>query len=223
MGLENKKKLVKQRLKEKHKCGPVCQKCAKIFRLIDIMCESNIPAGYWFLSMKNFKGARPLIDAYDEYHNNILDMYLSGQSVCFAGNQGTGKTMASICILKSAIKAGYSVYYTTATDVLNNMTDYKTSSGLRYKLKTVDFLVVDELDSRFFVSDSVKELFSGIYENIFRSRTHNNMPTIICTNETDGLLNVFGGMSASSIASLNSQYLVMCPVAGKDFRKDMSK
>lgn len=185
------------------------------------MHDSNIPAGYWFLTMKQFKGSERLKNIHDQYVKNLESVYLQGKSICFSGNQGTGKTMTSICILKSAIKKGFSVYYTTAADILNDMTQYKNNHGLRNTLKTADFLVIDELDSRFFVSDSVKELFSAIYENIFRSRTHNNMPIIICTNETEGLSKVFGGMSVASILSLNNQYLTTYSIAGKDFRKEI--
>lgn len=223
MGLANKKELVKRRIRKEHKCHGACQRCAKQFRMIDTMCEANIPVGYWRLKMKNFKGPASLSNAYKQFTADMQETYLAGDSICFFGGQGTGKTMTAICMLKAAMKSKFSIYYTTASDILNEMTDYKNNSHLRQTLKTVDFLVIDELDSRFFVSDSTKELFASIYENIFRFRTHNCMPTIICTNETQGLLNVFGGMSAASIASLNNQYLKMCPVAGKDFRREESK
>jgi len=144
---------------------------------------------------------------------------MEGKSICLAGSQGTGKTMSSICILKAAIRQGFDVYYTTASDMLNELTDFKNSTERRNRLRTTDFLLIDELDSRFFTSDSVKELFSGIYENIFRYRAHNQMPTIICTNETEGILNVFYGAGRQSIDSLNRQYLKIHPVVGKDYRK----
>lgn len=219
MGVANKKEHVKASVKVKHGCSGACVKCTKIHAFIDKMYEANIPVGYWFLTMKDFHGAEKLKELYDDYVENLKDRYMEGKALCFAGNQGTGKTMSSICILKVAIKKGFSTYYTTASDVLNNLTNYKGSSELREKLRTVDFLVIDEVDSRFFVSDSVKELFSGIYENIFRSRAHNMVPTIICTNETEGILNVFHGAGVQSIESLNNQYLTVCPVIGPDFRK----
>ena len=218
MGPLNKKEHVKRNVKEEHGCSGVCPRCTRIHALIDKMYEANIPAGYWFLTMKNFAGAVKLKEMYDNYTENLQEQYMEGKALCFAGNQGTGKTMSSICILKKAIKRGFSTYYTTASDVLNNLTDYKTSSGLREKLRTVDFLVIDELDSRFFVSDAVKELFSGIYENIFRYRSHNLLPTIMCTNETEGILKVFHGQSKQAIESLNKQYLVVYPIIGRDFR-----
>jgi len=219
MSIANKKELVKQKVKKEHGCSGACARCARIHRLIDLMYDANIPVGYWFLTMKNFTGAEELKDIYEEYISSLLYSYMDGKSICFAGNQGTGKTMTSICILKKAIKNGYSAYYTTASDILNNMTDYKNNGEFRARLRESDFLVIDELDSRFFTSDSVKELFSGIYENVFRYRSHNMMPTIVCTNETDGISGVFYGAGVQSIESLNQQYLTIYPVVGPDFRK----
>jgi len=219
MSLTTKKDLVKRKIVKKHGCEGACTRCTKIHQLVDKMEESSIPVGYWFLNMKEFKGAPKLKEVVDKYSSNIKDEYMDGKAICFAGNQGTGKTMSSICILKEALKKGFSAHYMTASDILNEMTNSRTSHDLRKLLRTVDFLVIDELDSRFFVSDSAKELFSGIYESIFRFRTHNTLPTIMCTNETDGILSVFYGAGVQSIESLNHQYLTIYPLVGKDFRK----
>ena len=219
MSLADKKDLVKEKIKRDHGCNSTCIRCVKVHRLIDLMFEANIPVGYWFLNMKDFKGAEEIKKIYDEYSINIKEKYMDGESICFAGNQGTGKTMSSICLLKDALKKGFSAYYITASDILNKMTDFKNSGEIRDKLRNKDFLVIDELDSRFFTSDSVKELFCGIYENVFRFRAHNMMPTIICTNETEGVLRIFAGAGVQSIESLNRQYLKVYPVIGPDFRK----
>jgi DNA replication protein DnaC len=219
MSVVKKAELVKSKVIKNHGCGGVCIKCARIHQMIDKMVDSNIPVGYWFLTMKEFDGAPKLREIIDQYISSIHENYMDGKSICLAGTQGTGKTMSSICILKQALKQGFSAYYTTASDILNTITDSKRSYSMREKLQETDFIVIDELDSRFFISDSVKELFSGIYENIFRFRSHNTLPTIICTNETDGILNIFYGAAIQSINSLNHQYLKVYPVVGQDFRK----
>jgi len=219
MGVATKKELIKHQVIIDHKCTGPCARCIKVHQLIDKMEEANIPVGYWLLNMKDFQGAPNLKEITDEYAANIRQKYVEGKSICFAGSQGTGKTMSAICILKAALKSNLSVYYITATDLLNEMTNSRTNYELRMKLRNADFLVIDELDSRFFVSDSVKELFSGIYENVFRFRAHNTMPTIMCTNETEGILSIFYGAGVQSIGSLNHQYLTIYPVVGQDFRK----
>jgi DNA replication protein DnaC len=219
MGVLEKRELIKQRIKSDHDCSGACLKCTKKFRLIDAMADANIPAGYWLLSMKKFTGPQSLKDVVDEYILNVKENYMSGKSICLAGSQGTGKTMSSICILKSAIKNNLSAYYTTASDIFTSMLGPQ-QNDMRKTTREVDFLVVDELDSRFFISDNAKEHFSGIYENIFRYRSHNLLPTILCTNETNGISDVFYGSAVQSIESLNAQYLTLYPVAGLDFRKN---
>lgn len=217
MSIEKKKQLIKLKIQEEYK-GDV-EKITRRHALIDKMHDSNIPFGYWFLKMRDFDGSPILKDIVDQYINNIDDNYMVGKSYCFAGNQGTGKTMSSICILKEALKKGYTAFYITAADLLNDWMDSSLKSDLRRRLKEVDFLFIDELDSRFFISDSTKELFSGIYENTFRHRAHNTLPSLICTNETDQILNVFYGAAKQSIDSLNNQYLEVIPFVGKDHRK----
>jgi len=194
-------------------------KCLRALQLIDSMAESNIPAGYWFLQMKNFKGSTDVKDIVEDYITNVKEYYDEGRSFCLAGSQGTGKTMSSVCVLKAALKKGFTVYYTTASDMMGEITNYRNNYEYKKNLREVDFLVIDELDSRFFPSDAQKELFSGIYENIFRHRSHNTLPTILCTNETEGLSGLFFGPGIQFIQSLNRQYLKIYPVAGIDFRK----
>jgi len=219
MSIQKKKQLIKSKLVANHGCVGACPSCTRKHMLLDLMEEANIPVGYWTLNMKKFQGSEKLKEIVNNYITNIDAYYMEGHSVCLAGNQGTGKTMSSICILREALKRNYSAYYITASDMLNELTGRE--GHLRKTLKDVDFLVIDELDSRFFPSDSAKELFSGIYENVFRSRAHNTLPTVICTNETQDILSVFYGAGVQSIDSLNHQYLNIYPVVGQDFRKKM--
>lgn len=222
MSIEKKRQNAKKRIIEKNGNNPHDPKCSRALRLIDSMVESNIPAGYWFVKMDGFEGPEILNKIVKLYISDICDSYNKGLSICLAGNQGTGKTMSSVCVLKAALKKDFSAYYITASDMMAEMTNYESNREIRKILRDSDFLVIDEVDSRFFPSDAQKELFSSIYENIFRYRTHNNLPTIICTNETQSILDVFYGHSIQAIGSLHKQYLKIYPIAGIDHRKRIS-
>lgn len=215
--MQKKKEIIKKKIIEQHGCSGTCAECTKKFQYIDLMEEANIPAGYWTLGIKDFVETAKIKEIVKDYINNLNERYYEGKSICFSGTQGTGKTMASVCILKKAIVLGFSVFYITATDILQAILN--SNIEIRNIIKNVDFLVVDELDSRFFFSDNAKELFSGIFESIFRHRVHNNLPTIICSNETENIMNVFSGVCVQSIGSLNAQYLTIYPITGIDFRK----
>lgn len=218
MSLLDKRELIKRKIVAEHGCAGACIRCTKVQAMIDKMGDSNIPVGYWFLNMKGFKGPQQLADVTNEYIKDLDVNYLSGKSICVSGNQGIGKTLSAICILKAALKANRSAYYITASDMMSEVANYDNNVNIRKILRESDFLVIDELDSRFFTSDSVKEFFSSIYENIFRFRSHNTLPTILCTNETENVLNVFSGQCVQSIKSLHTQYLINYPMAGLDVR-----
>lgn len=217
MPISTKKQLIKEKIIAEIG-SPHDPRCVKALRLIDSMDDSSIPVGYWFIKMKDFGGSPKLGEIINSYISNVKQNYIDGTSICLAGNQGTGKTMSSICILKAALKSNFTAHYTTASDMLTEMVSSE-KINVRKTLREVDFLVIDELDSRFFVSDAQKELFSSVYESIFRFRAHNTMPTIICTNETENILNVFHGQAKQAIQSLNHQYLKVYPVVGIDYRK----
>jgi hypothetical protein len=223
MSLLDKRELIKQKIVADHGCSGACIRCTKIQAMIDKMGDSNIPVGYWFLNMKEFRGPQQLLSITEEYIKDIEPNYLSGKSMCISGNQGIGKTLSAICILKAALKSNKSAYYITAADMMSEVADYENNGNIRKILRESDFLVIDELDSRFFTSNSVKEFFSSIYENIFRFRSHNTLPTILCTNETENILNVFSGQCVQSIKSLHTQYLNFYPMAGLDVRNTIGE
>lgn len=218
--MKSKKEIIKRQIKNNHGCSVgFCQECNRKFILIDKMDDANIPVEYWTISLDEFIGPDKLKTSIQKYILDIKENYSKGKSICFNGNQGVGKTTAAICILRAAIKNGFNCYYISACDLLSEIVDFKNNRQIKNLLKNIDFLVIDELDSRFFVSDGSKELFSGIFENIFRSRSQNLLPTIICSNETNGLNNVFYGQSSKAIESLFFKYLETIYIIGHDIRK----
>lgn len=183
--------------------------------------ESNIPIEYWKLKMeKDFVGDSRLKQKYEEYISDIKASYINGSSICLAGGHGLGKTMTVTCILKKACQKGYSCLYTTLSDIVNVLT---TDSGedkylARRELVLVDFLVIDEFDPRFMATENAADLYARSLEGIFRTRSANKLPTLMCTNSPN-VVESFSGQLRASIGSLMSGYLKVFPVLGDDFRK----
>jgi DNA replication protein DnaC len=183
--------------------------------------ESNIPIEYWSLKMeRDFKGDPKLLEKYNEYTADIKSAYLNGTSICFAGSHGLGKTFTISCILKKASHSGYSCLYSTLGDIV-----HITTHGLgedkylaRRELTLVDFLAIDEFDSRFMSSDNAADLYARSLENVFRTRSQNKLPTLMCTNSPN-IIESFNGPLKESISSLMKGYLKIFPVFGEDFRK----
>ena len=133
----------------------------------------------------------------------------------------THNTMATTSILKKASQKGFSCQYSDITTIVSALT--QASSEEKYivkrELSLVDFLVIDEVDPRFFdASISSNELFAKNIENIFRSRRQNKLPTLICTNSPN-LIESFSGTLKHSLGSLFYDKLEIMSVIGQDFRK----
>ncbi len=195
-------------------------KNAAILRFV----ESNIPVEYWNLKMdKNFHGDIRLLEKYNEYIADLQTSYLLGTSICFAGNHGVGKTMSSCCILKTAALKGYTCLYSTLENIVNALTTAPTEEKYvaRIELTKVDFLVIDEFDPRFMPSENAADLYARTLEGIFRTRSQNKLPTIMCTNSPN-VVESFNGALKNSISSLMSGYIKVFPVFGEDHRKKKS-
>lgn len=188
---------------------------------INRYAESNIPIEYWTLRMdRDFTGDQRLLNKYNEYVADLKSSYTEGSSLCLAGSHGLGKTMTSTCVLKKASQKGYSCLYTTLSDIVSAL----TSAGMedkydaRRELVLVDFLVIDEFDSRFMPSENAADLYARSLESVFRTRSQNRLPTLMCTNSPN-VVESFNGQLKASIDSLMKGYMKVFPVLGSDFRK----
>lgn len=183
--------------------------------------ESNIPFEYWTLKMeKDFHGDPRLLNKYEEYIKDLKQSYINGSSICFAGGHGLGKTFTVTSILKKACQKNFTCLYTTLSDIVNVMT-----SGIgedkylaKRELALVDFLVIDEFDSRFMPSENAADLYARSLENVFRTRSQNKLPTLMCTNSPN-VVESFNGPLKASMDSLMRGYLKVFVVLGDDFRK----
>lgn len=184
--------------------------------------ESNIPIEYWNLRMdKDFVGDPRLKQKYDDYTKDIQQSYTNGVSICFAGLHGVGKTTCVSSILKKVTQKGYSGLYTTCSDIVSVLTQapYEEKLIAKRELVMVDFLAIDELDHRFWSTENAGDLYARTVEGVFRTRSQNKLPTLICTNSPN-LIENFTGPLKISLDSLfqNMEFFV---VMGQDFRKQV--
>lgn len=200
---------------------------AKTIKMIayNRFAESNIPIEYWDLKMeRDFRGDPRLLAKYNDYVKDLKFAYINGNSMCLAGGHGLGKTLTTTCILKKACLQGYSCLYSTLSDIVNVMTQAVGEDRFlaRQELAMVDFLAIDEFDSRFMSSENAADLYARSLENIFRTRSQNKQPTLMCTNSPN-IVETFTGSLKSSLDSLMKGYIKVFPVLGEDFRKRNTK
>lgn len=183
--------------------------------------ESNIPIEYWTKKMeKDWVGDPRLLAKYNEYIADLKNSYINGKSLCLQGSHGVGKSMCMCAILKKASNKGYSCLYTTLSDMVNVLSSYNSDDKYvaRRELMLVDFLVIDEFDSRFMPSENAADLYARNLENIFRTRSQNKVPTLMCTNSPN-IVNSLNGALQQSIDSLMNGYMEKFSVLGRDIRK----
>lgn len=169
---------------------------------------------------KNFHGDPNLLDKYNEYVEDIKMSFSNGKSICFAGSHGIGKSMTISCILKKTSLKNYSSLYTTLSDIVNVLTQAPNEEKFiaRRELSMVDFLAIDEYDPRFIPSEFAADLYARTLEGVFRTRSQNKLPTLMCTNSPN-VVKSFTGPLQQSLESLTKGYLEIFPVFGEDFRK----
>lgn len=208
---------VRQKLiKNCKKCDGGCISCLTYCSFIEKMAISGIPADYWFREMKGFYGDQRFAKKINEYIECIDKSYTKNKSLCMTGHPGTGKTMAACNILKAAILKKYSTFYITLSQVVNDLIGGDRLTKL--KLLESDFLVLDEVDQRFFPTAGGKELFGNMFEYIMRTRSHHMKPIIMCTNSVD-TSQIFDGAYAQMFSSLKSQFMTELFAGGKDTRR----
>ncbi len=182
--------------------------------------ESNIPLEYWDLKVDDsFAGPKELKEVFNFIVSDIDNFYRSGSSLCFAGSHGIGKTLSAINVLKLASHKNYNCLYTTLSDIVSTLTTASNEDKFiaRKELMMIDFLVIDEFDPRFMQTESAADLFGVMLENIFRTRSQNKLPTIMCTNSPNPVES-FTGSIKQSISSLMAKVQVVSLI-GQDFRK----
>lgn len=179
--------------------------------------NANIPVDYWWREMTDWNGPENIMKYYHDVVKDIKGAYKEGKCARFGGKNGIGKTMASACILKRVVETDkYTALYVNLHDIvhviLNSSPDIKNRA--RDILLNIDFLVIDEVDSRFMPTENAADLFGRILEPVMRTRIQNKMPLFFCTN-TSKVEDSFSGPLQASIQSL--MYLVKTiPVIGGD-------
>ena len=109
-----------------------------------------------------------------------LDFIKEATNVIFCGPSGAGKSTIACNIAYQAVIHGYTVLFTTAGYMLNDLASQDGDNALRRKIKYYtgpQFLCVDELGYLSYSNRHADLLFEVI------SRRHQEKPTLVTTNK----------------------------------------
>lgn len=122
--------------------------------------------------------------------NKFLEQYVTDldrhirerRSVLMFGNNGSGKTSASVYIALNALRSGYSVKYITLRRFLNQKMNYSDPEALEEaeRVRDVDVLVLDDIGKEFHSASSVRVLVE--IEELLRHRFSRDGITILTSN-----------------------------------------
>jgi len=197
----------------------MCERCSILIIAYDRYHQSNIPFEYWDMDMTSFKGPKELVSIFNGYTADLFGLYQNGKSICLAGTNGIGKTFVSSCILKKCCQKNYNCLYTTLIDMVSALNDAPKSDKyiIQKEISMSDFVVIDELDSKYISTEASSDFFGRSLEHIFRTRAQNKLPTIFCTNSPN-VVETFSGAIKQSMDSLMSKVKIF-PIMGQDHRK----
>jgi len=164
---------------------------------------------------------KKLVKFAEEYINNF-ELYKS-KGIFFYGTSGTGKTCLSCCIMKElSRRKGIRCFYISALDLIerfNNINlyndeDKEFTNRLIKKIRKVEFLVLDEINSE------KSSEFSSFFHILVDYRYRCNLPSIYISNlSLENFRESFkDDMVAEQIISRIMQICYVINTGSKNFR-----
>lgn len=98
-------------------------------------------------------------------HLKSLEFITEGQNVILTGSPGTGKSHIAVGLGMEACLAGYRVFFTTVTSLINQLKEHRSERTLRsfeLKFEKYDLVILDELGYISFDKEGAELLFSHL-------------------------------------------------------------
>lgn len=192
-------------------CWAVYSRAMKLY-------EACIPNEFWELTRDDVVHN---VEVFEEvilpYTHKLSTALRRGYGLILTGDNGTGKTFFMYLIADRAITRGFSVYYTTMLDLIENLkrasfADREEAKAIRTRLDwylTSDFVMIDELG---------KEQYKGgdswsrtQFERIAKDRSSNSQPVVLASNASLDELEKIYGTTLSSVLEGRYQQVSMEP------------
>ncbi|GAF79160.1 unnamed protein product, partial [marine sediment metagenome] len=119
----------------------------------------------------------------DGYGRKLSWAVKTGAGLYLCGKNSVGKSFLGVAILKKALNEGYSVHFTLLEELITNAIHYSKHPQLYSDfiqfIKTVDFLMVDEVDKM--DSDRPASILS-LFTFLLKERYNAKKPLIVTAN-----------------------------------------
>ena len=191
------------------------------------MARAGVPVKFYEAELDQFDKCLPAKKKIESYIRKIDQAFEKGIGLYCCGGQGLGKSFCEAIIAKGALRKGYSVLFTTLSEIINQFGDgfYDKDQREAYRREVleVDFLIVDDIDKTLMNTEKSISYIAAAFDQLFRTRSNELLPTIFSSNKTkeDFFKNSPGTFGVSAV-SLLAEHLIEVLFTGKDRRPEMN-
>lgn len=149
---------------------PGCPRCAREKVAQDLLQRAAIPLRFHDRTLDTFVASSPghqtALAAARDYVEHFDDVRRTGRCLVLLGNPGNGKTHLAAGIAHDLIKAGHSVMFARAYEIINAIRATWSGNGDEDKVVSgfadVDLLIIDEVGVQYGKEGETIELFKVI-------------------------------------------------------------
>lgn len=198
-------------------------------RLTANLPKTNIPLKYWNLDFINYRNLGKDDDEKElnkkgmtrvyHYRDNLKKNRKEGIGLYIEGPNGVGKTFLATSLGKEALRQGFSVRFHLLSEIISLTSDSwedKTILRTLSKLKTCDFLIIDDADKPYYSKNQNYKL--SLFDDLIRYRVQNLLPCIVTANvELREATETFN----EALHSLLNEQSINVVLVGNDYRKEI--
>jgi DNA replication protein DnaC len=194
-----------------------CGECKQQLQLYKHYLNAGIGQTYQRLDWSDYHGDPAALGVAETYLRQHKAMVQNGMGILYYGSWGTGKTLLAVLIAKELVKLGYSVYFATFTQMIDEFTRGwgNNTDRERFEDKVIkaDVFILDDVGKEFRNKSNLSE---ATFDHVLRQRALDNRSTFMTTNlNTDELNEGYG----SAIFSLLKERMIVQEVTGIDYRE----
>lgn len=186
------------------------------------LINARIPTDYWECDFVNYFGPEEPKNITKLYLKTLDKMQDKGIGLLYVGPTGVGKTTLATIALKYLVRAGWSCYMTTLSELIEDIKrSWQADNPIEIDhitfCKEVDFLLIDDVGKE---HQGPTGFGQTTFDNLIRYRTQNRKPTILTSNlNRKEIKNKY----SDALLSLVEGKCRVITVNGKDTRKEVLK
>lgn len=162
--------------------------------------------------------SRPYVRALRAWARDVAQHIRAGDGLLLYGPMGSGKTCASVCLIRAVLEHGGTALKVTATNLVKLEVEnppFDDTYSMRTRIEMVDLLVIDDVGAAY------ESAFGKVtLERIIRGRLEECRSVVMSTNlEKDQFENAVGESAAHAML----ESVVPLEISGVDWRTPQAK